>query len=193
MKHRLFIIFILVVSSLVMYSCGDESYTPRPKGYFRIEMPDPVYSVYENENCPYVFELPQYAVVRNYQDSVKEPCWKYIQFPDHNAEIFLSYKKVNNDVGAFMEDARALAYKHTIKADAIDETIVENPGKLYGIIYDIGGSAASSVQFYATDSTTNFIRGALYFNVAPQPDSLAPVIKQLRKDIEHLMTTIRWK
>ena len=61
------------------------------------------------------------------------------------------------------------------------------------MIYDIGGNAASSIQFYATDSTKHFIRGALYFNVAPQPDSLAPVIQYLRKDIVRLLTTLKWK
>lgn len=173
-------------------SC-DETYAPKPKGYFRIDLPVREYVSYQPEGCPYEFELPAYATAVAYHDSLQEPCWKYLRFPKLNGEIFLSYNPVKGDVSSLAEGARTLAYKHTVKANAIDETIVEVPGKLYGVIYDIGGNAASSIQFYATDSTRHFLRGALYFNVPPQPDSLAPVIKFLRKDIEHLITTIKWK
>jgi len=188
------LISILMVLSLMLlnFSCN-ETYTPRPKGFFRIELPEKDYHVYDGGDCPFRFEIPSYAVVENYRDTLREPCWKHIRFPQFNGEIFLSYKKVNGDVEAFIEDSRGLAYKHTVKADAIDETLLNVPGKLYGIIYDIGGSAASSVQFFATDSTHHFLRGALYFNVPPEPDSLAPVINFLRKDIERLMTTLEWK
>lgn len=175
-----------------MYSC-DESYTPRPKGYFRIELPEKKYSVYQSTDCPYSFDLPTYAQVINYQDSVAQPCWKYIRFPQFNAEIFLSYRKVENNIGKFIEDARTLAYKHTVKAESIDETYLETANGVHGMIYDIGGNAASSVQFYATDSTKHFIRGALYFNVAPQPDSLAPVIQFLREDIARMMSSLQLK
>lgn len=191
MKNSIkYLIFLLV--SVLIYSC-DESYTPRPKGYFRIELPEKKYSVYHNADCGYSFDLPVYAKVVNYQDSVAQPCWKYIRFPEFNAEIFLSYREVDNDIGKFIEDARTLAYKHTVKAESIDETYLETANGVHGMIYDIGGNAASSVQFYATDSTSHFIRGALYFNVAPQPDSLAPVIQFLREDIARMVTSLQLK
>jgi len=158
----------------------DESYTPKPKGYFRIELPEKNYAVYEPANCLYSFDLPQYAQVLPYNDSVAEPCWKYIRFPRYNAEIFLSYKKVENNVSTFIEDV-------------IDETLIETPNKVFGIIYDIGGNAASPVQFYMTDSTSHFVRGALYFNHPPQPDSLAPVVEFLREDIIRMVSSTRWK
>jgi len=182
---------VLLAVSMLMYSC-DESYTPRPKGYFRIELPEKKYSNYQNTDCPYTFDLPVYARVINYQDSVTQPCWKYIRFPEFNAEIFLSYRKVDTNIGKFIEDARTLAYKHTVKAESIDETYIETANGIHAMIYDIGGNAASSVQFYATDSTSHFIRGALYFNVAPQPDSLAPVIQFLRKDVEAMIVSMRF-
>jgi gliding motility-associated lipoprotein GldD len=181
-----------LVVTLIITGCN-ENYTPRPKGYFRIELPPKTYAPASLGSCPYSFELPSYATVVNYSDSVSEPCWKYIRFPVFNGEIFLSYKKINNNVSAYIEDARTLAYKHSVKADAIDETFIETPGKVYGIIYDIGGNAASSVQFYATDSINHFLRGALYFNVPPQPDSLAPVIQYLRQDIIRMISTTEWK
>lgn len=184
---------IAIFFSLTTTGCDESSYTPKPKGYFRIELPEKKYLVYGPENCPFEFEIPDYSVMMNYKDSVKEPCWNYLNFPSLNGEIFLSYVPVQNDLQILTENSRTLAYKHTVKADAINESVVETNTGVYGIIYDIGGNAASSVQFYATDSSKHFIRGALYFNVPPQPDSLAPVIRFLRRDIEHMLSTIKWK
>jgi gliding motility-associated lipoprotein GldD len=184
-------VYCLLLLSLVA-GC-DESYTPKPKGYFRIELPEKQYSGYEPQGCDYSFELPAYAAVAPYNDSVAEPCWKYIRFPRYKAEIFLSYKKVDNNVATYIEDAHTLAFKHSVKADIIDETLIETPNRVYGIIYDIGGNAASPLQFYVTDSTRHFIRGALYFNHPPQPDSLEPVVNFLREDVIRLVSTTMWK
>ncbi len=183
---------VLFFSLFLLLSCN-ETYTPRPTGYFRIALPEKKYHIYSDEKCPYIFEIPQYATVVPYQEAAREPCWKYIRYPAFNCEIFLSYKTVNNDLEKYIEDTRVLAYKHTVKADAIDETVMSVPTKLHGIIYDIGGSAASPVQFYVTDSVKHFLRGAMYFNVPPQPDSLAPVIQFLREDVVRMMSTLSWK
>jgi gliding motility-associated lipoprotein GldD len=57
----------------------------------------------------------------------------------------------------------------------------------------VGGNTASRYQFAATDSTQHFLRGALYFDVTPNVDSLKPVTDFLLKDIKHMMNTLRWK
>jgi len=62
------------------------------------------------------------------------------------------------------------------------------------IRYNIkGADAASTYQFYLTDSTSNFLRGALYFDLVPNNDSLSPVIDFLKADIEQMITSFRWK
>ncbi len=185
--------FLFVVFFTTLFTSCSQNQTPKPKGYFRIDLPEKKYTLYQNENCPFQFDLPVYAEVVNYRDSMAQPCWKYIRYPRFNAEIFLSYKSVNNNIDVYLEDTRTLAYKHTVKADAIDETLVTTKHGVAGMIYDIGGNAASSVQFYATDSVHHFLRGALYFNVTPQPDSLAPVIKFLREDIVRIMSTLEFR
>jgi|SRR5688572_5014406 len=185
-------IVVIIFGFICIVSC-DQTATPKPKGYFRIDLPEKQFITYSVDECPFEFDLPRYAIVANYHDSISQPCWKYIRFPRFNGEIFLSYKKIENNLNTFLEDSRTLAYKHTVKASAIDETIVITPNRVSGLIYDIGGNAASSVQFYVTDSTHHFIRGALYFNVAPQPDSLAPVIQFLREDVVRIMTSLKWK
>jgi gliding motility-associated lipoprotein GldD len=85
-------------------------------------------------------------------------------------------------------------YKHSVKADGIGETVFENTEKkIYGILYDLKGNTASSLQFVLTDSTKHFFRAALYIDNVPNKDSIAPVIEYLRKDVVQIMETFEWK
>ncbi len=117
-----------------------------------------------------------------------------IEFPQYKGKIYISYKPISHNIGALLEDSHTLAYKHSIKAEAINERLfIDEENRVYGVMYDITGDVASSVQFFVTDSVTHFVRGALYFNLQPNSDSLAPVIDFFREDIIHLIETIRWK
>jgi gliding motility-associated lipoprotein GldD len=124
-----------------------------------------------------------------------EPFWVNIDFPQFNGKIHISYKPVNNNLTQYLEDARTFVLKHIPKADAIDDSLVYRPeDKVYGLVYYIDGmQAASSCQFFVTDSSTHFLRGALYFNVTPNNDSLAPVIGFIQEDIRHMIKTFKWK
>ncbi len=183
------IINLLTVLIIFFVSCEQE-YTPKPREYFRIDLPEKKYQVFD-KNYPYKFENPVYSKII---DSKKDSFWVNIVFPGFNAAIYLTYKKINNNLPAYLEETRKFAYKHTVKADAINEYLLVHPEhNVYGILYEIKGNAASSVNFYATDSSSNFLRGALYFNVAPNKDSLAPVIEFITDDIAHLIETLEWK
>lgn len=169
------------------------SYTPKPRGFLRVEFPAREYVLFDSV-CPYTFEYPSYGKIVPDTDYITEPCWINIEFPDFDGKIHISYKEVHQNLNDFIEDSRALTYKHTIKADAIKETVYTNPElEVYGILYDIKGDAASSIQFYLTDSNAHFLRASLYFNVQPDKDSLAPVISFFREDIIHLVESFAWK
>jgi gliding motility-associated lipoprotein GldD len=171
-----------------------KSYTPKPRSYFRIDLPEKKYIPYRSEECGYSFEIPVYAKVVPFQGANAEPCWINIEFPGYKGILHITYKKLKgDDINAVMEDIHTLAYKHIIKADDIIEKPFYFPDrKVNGIVYDIKGNTASSLSFFATDSSKNFLSGALYFNVIPNKDSLAPVIKFFTTDIEHLIKTLNW-
>ncbi len=159
----------------------------------RIDFPEKVYRIYDSL-CPYSFEFPVYGKIVADTERIAEPCWINIEFKKFGGKLHISYKPVNHNVNKFIEDSRILAYKHTIKADAIRETVYTNDSaRVYGLLYEIKGDAASSVQFYLTDSNRHFLRGSLYFYVQPDADSLAPVIDFFLEDIRHLMETFEWK
>ncbi len=166
---------------------------PKPRGYFRLEFPEKQYRVFDSI-FPYRFNYPIYGQIVKDKYSGNEKYWINIEFPKHKAKIHISYREVHGNIDTLIEDIRTLAYKHTIKADAINEKLFSNPeNKVYGTLYEIKGNAASSFQFYVTDSVKHFLRGALYFSVHPNKDSLAPAIDFFGKDMIYLIETLEWK
>lgn len=186
---------ILMISFLALglISCEDD-FTPKPKGYMRIALPEKSYSAIETD-CPYTFETADYSEFIPDERVSAEPCWFDISYPQFKAKLHFSYKPINGDLPKFLEDSRALTNKHISQASNIDESvIIKDDTKVYGTIYMVEGSrAASTIQFHLTDSADHFLRGALYFNVAPNNDSLAPVIEFLEEDVLHLIETLEWK
>ncbi len=192
MRKKIF--YILSASLLILaFSCKKE-YTPKPRGYFRISFQEKTYHRFDSIALPYRFDIPAYSKVGPDNDRFAEATWVNVKIPAHKAEIHISYKNVENNLKQLTEDSRSLAYKHTIKADAINEQVYINPQKrIYGTIYMIDGNAASPLQFYLTDSTRHFLRGALYIREVPNIDSIRPVIDFLTPDIIRLIETTEWK
>lgn len=185
---------VLIISLLIfiLISCT-QVFTPKPRGYFRITFPEREYQNLKG-NYPYKFEHPTYSNIKPDKSRIAQPYWIDVAFPQFKARLHISYQKLQGNADDFYEDCRDLAYKHTIKADAINEKMfVDKRKKVYGILYDIRGNAASSMQFFLTDSIENYLRGALYFNVHPNKDSLKPVIDFLSDDIIHLIETFEWQ
>jgi gliding motility-associated lipoprotein GldD len=182
----------LIIVGCTLYGCANQA-VPKPVGHFRIDFPAKIYRLYDT-TCPFTFEYPVYGNISYDVGKISEPCWFNIEFPGYRAKIHVSYKKIHGDLASILDEAHEFAYSHTIKADAITEQPWLNPAnRVYGILYDIKGNAASSVQFIVTDSLNNFLRGALYFTAEPNEDSLAPVINFFREDIMHLIETLKWK
>ncbi|MCU4173643.1 gliding motility lipoprotein GldD [Carboxylicivirga sp. N1Y90] len=184
--------FAICLVVFVSTSCRRHQ-APKPRAYFRIEMPEKEYQSFQSA-FPYTFSYPKYAEVIIDSSKNAEDYWLNLSFPQFNSQIHVSYKSIDDNFVELLEDSRRLAYKHTIKADAINELLFENKEhQVLSILYDIQGDAASPVQFLATDSVHHFLRGSLYFNSIPNKDSLAPVIDFIKEDMIHLIETIEWK
>jgi gliding motility-associated lipoprotein GldD len=184
---------LLAFMAVVITSCVDDA-LPKPTGYFRIDLPQKEYrSINDSVPFPFLFELPQYGAI-NLKRTEDSPNFFNVDFPRYGARIHFSYIKVDSNFNRLLEESRRLAYEHTVKAQEINEELIINEAAhVYGTYYSIKGNAASSDQFFMTDSSNHFVRGALYFNVAPNPDSLGPVHDFLQQDIVHLIETFKWK
>jgi gliding motility-associated lipoprotein GldD len=195
MRVKNIFLLLTLTSTLILFFQGcREDYAPKPRGYFRIDFPEKEYVRFDT-TYPYSFEYPVYAKVVPDTRASSEPYWINIDFPQYQGRIHISYKPVNNNLTGYLEDARTFVVKHIPKADAIDDSLVYRPeDRVFGLVYYIEGSqAASPCQFFVTDSSAHFLRGALYFNVTPNNDSLAPVIDFIREDIRHMLKTFKWK
>ena len=190
--HSKFFYYSFLAALYLFFASCNNDYTPKPRGFFRISFPKKEYGHYAAD-CSFEFEYPVYAEIIPDDDPKAERCWFNLEFPTFKGTLHLSYKPLNGNIRKYTEDSRTLAMKHSIKAEAINETPITTANRVYGMMYEIEGNAASSVQFFLTDSSKHFLRGALYFNVAPQADSLAPVIDFISKDIQHFIATFRWK
>jgi gliding motility-associated lipoprotein GldD len=186
-------LILVLILIFVLAGCRQD-YTPKPRGYFRIDLPEKQYTRFDS-TYPYSFEYPVYAKITADARSTSEPFWINIDFPEFQGRIYISYKTVKDNLSEYLEDSRTFVVKHIPKADAIDDSLVYRPeDRVFGLIYYIEGSqAASPCQFFLTDSSAHFLRGALYFNVSPNNDSLAPVLSFIEEDIRHLVSTFRWK
>jgi len=197
-KKEINIVLLFILLSVIP-GCREVN-VPKPKGHFRIDLPQKEYRLFNNNEAaekefPFSFEYPVYGNLSFESDKTKKAGWFNIEFPRYGAKIYLTYRAINNDFDGLMEQTYKMNVKnHISKADAINEQVFNNPRKsVYGILYDLKGNTATAVQFYATDSINNYLRGSLYFNAEPNADSLAPVIDFFRKDIIHLVESLEWK
>jgi len=193
MKTSVYIVLTLL--TVLLYGACSRDYQPKPRGYNRLELPPPAYRI-SPDTLPYQFEYSTHARFLKDTSWVSEKHWVEIFYPELNATIHVTYKRVNGNptlLKEYFQDAYTLTSKHQIKAYAIDETIVRTPSGKTAVIAELDGEVPSQFQFTMTDSSKNFVRGALYFNVRVQNDSLQPAIEYMKKDVMHLINTLRWK
>ena len=185
--HCTFFIFLFI-------SCDNKNYQPKPRGYFRIDLPQKEYMKLDTMKY-YSFEYPAYSEITPDYYSLHEKEWINIEYPNHKGTIHISYKTIEDNLDKYLEDSYSMMIKHISRAVGIrDSVVINRDRKVYGLVYFLEGEGvASPLQFYLTDSVNHFMRGSLYFNVRTNNDSLAPVIDFITDDIRHLIETIEWK
>ncbi len=201
---------------LLLAACNS-NYTSKKTGYYNIPLPSKKYQLFNDSTFPYSFEYPVYAAIvkdSNYLDKNPENVyWRNIDFEKFNAKIFLSYKAIGgkalykikqangtykdsigiNDYDKMINDAFNLTNKNEDKSTGKKDSLFKTANNISGILFKLEGDVATQRQFFMTDSTKHFLRGALYFYCTPKADSLRPIVQFLQKDIDHLIETFKWK
>lgn len=186
MKQLLLILF----SAIVLTGC-EETFVAKPRGYFRIALPEKQYVEY-NAPCNTTFDIPSFAKVEIINQSA-DSCWYNLYFPRYKARIHCTYLRFDGSVTPLIEDAYNFAFKHEVKANAIRRSeFKQDSTSTFGMLYELTGDVASPLQFFVSDSTSHFLRGSLYFHHHSNADSVQPVVDYFKADIEHLMQTIQW-
>jgi len=209
--------FILLILAAAFVTACNSTYTSKKKGYFRIDLPEHKYVSFDTAGFPYSFEYPVYGNIikdSTYFDSSPEnPFWINIDFPKLNARVFLSYKIIGgkaiyklkqpdgsyrdsagiNQFDKMVNDAFNLTNKNQAVTSSIKDSLFITPNGITGVFFKVGGNAATAKQFFLSDTTKHFLRGALYFDATPNADSLRPIQDFLQADLDHLLKSFRWK
>ena len=191
--RRLAILYQLWAVFCLMTACQHD-YTPKPLGYNRLNLPDPSYTLLP-DSLPFSFEYSNHAELLDDTSAISERFWIEIYYPEIKANVHITYKPIRSKklLKEFLDDSYTLTAKHQIKAYAINEVISTTPSGKTAVIAELEGEVPSQFQFTLTDSSRNFLRGALYFNTRVANDSLAPAIEYMKKDIMHMINTLEWK
>jgi hypothetical protein len=208
-------LFLIIFVGL-LFSCNS-NYTSKKEGYFKIDFPKKQYTTFNEPGYPYTFEYPVYAKIAKdstyFLEGAKNPYWINIEFPTFNGTIFISYKKIGglsdykvkdaagkyhdstgvNSFEKMVNDAYNLTYKNDVKAYSIQDSLMHTSNGISGVFFKVSGDVATAKQFFLSDTTHHFLRGALYFDATPNEDSLRPVNDFLQQDMKHLINTLRWK
>ena len=177
----------LLLFSLLFISCQQEV-IPKPKAYLSLEYPKKAYQKLPISR-PYSFDVLESSILKDEQNG-----WLKIQYPALKASIDITYRAIDNNLLELLTEAEKLVFKHTLKAEEItSKDFLNTKKKVFGSMYEITGNAASQIQFHATDSTNNFIKGSLYFYTKPNYDSILPAVTYIKKDILRLMETLKWQ
>ncbi len=180
-------------------ACRQERDVPKPKGYYAIDFPQlDSLKHFDASDCYFTFDYPNYVALERdtlfFNEKPDDPCWLNLKYTSLNGIVHMSYKSLNNnDIYDLTEDYHAMKNKHVVKADYIDESVINNSQKhLYGLISEVGGDVASAYQFYITDSVHNFVRGSLYFRTEPNADSLKPAVNFVKQDLVQILQSWQW-
>ncbi len=192
------IIKSFIIGLVIVCASCNSNFVPKPRGYFKINLPEKKYQVFDLPGYPYTFEYPVYArIIKDstfFGDATENPWWINIDFPQFNGRIYVSYKEIGaNKLDKLLNDAFSLTNKHTSKASSIDDSIINTANNIHGMFFRVGGNVATANQFFVTDSTKHFLRGALYFDATPNEDSLGVVSDFLLLDMKHIINTFKWR
>jgi len=198
MKIKNIIACCLLPIACCLASCNSE-YNPKPRGYFKIELPQKNYQSFDRAGYPYTFEYPVYGeIIKDslfFGEQPENDYWINVDFAELGGRIHLSYKRIeNNNFDSLVADAFNMSRKqHTYKATAIDDSFYTTPNNYGAAYFTLKGNTATGNQFFVTDSVKHFLRGSLYFNATPNADSIQPVNDFLRRDVEHMINTLKWR
>ena len=181
-------VFILLFTAFLAWNCEENATLPKPEAMLRLEYPNAITKRLDT-SCDYSFDYNELAFAER-----SDNCALTLEYPSMNGTIFLTYKRVNDNLKALIVDAEKLSSEHMKKADGFfEQPFVNADSKVYGMFYEVKGNTASQAQFYVTDSTEHFLTGSLYFKAKPNYDSILPAAIYLQRDIRKIMESLRWK
>ena len=170
----------------VLVSC-DSSKIPKQNAFFAPQFKLPTYNLTATD-CNYVFSKNKIARIE-YIDN----CNFNIIYDNLNAKIFFSSINLNNNFPEIIKIFDERIIENSSSASHVKVSEYEDSKiSVYSRMFNYVGNTPSNVQFYLTDSISNFLAGSLFFNIEPNYDSLLPYINYIKTDIRKLIENFQW-
>ncbi|NBB89361.1 MAG: hypothetical protein GVX96_06230 [Bacteroidetes bacterium] len=189
---------LLLGMSFLFFSCSEETGTPKPRMFPKVEYPEGNFEFLDRENCPFTFKVPDYTDIERdpkYQRlNPPHECWFNIVYPMFQARLYCSYAPLSGveSFDNYKGDAFDIVDQINRRSDYMEEYRFENPQGVSGIVFDFSGPAASPMQFFLSDTTRHFFKMALYYDTQNEPDSLGPISEFIKRDMGHMLETFQW-
>jgi gliding motility-associated lipoprotein GldD len=181
------IVGLVALVFFITVGCQDDTFIPKPKAMLRLEYPRAVEAQFQNDDFSFNYNLQAKPLVKNKNAII-------LEYPEMKGAIFITHKKIENNLDKLIADAQKLSFEHLKKADNITpRTFMNEEAKVYGTYFQIIGDAASPSQFYLTDSINHFVTGSTYFYTKPNYDSILPAATYLQADMRAIMETMQWR
>lgn len=195
------VLFFFILSLLFTACGGGDIPIPKPRSYPRVDYPIRDYVSTQADYCPFSFDMPASATMRQettfFDDAPPNECWFDLKLAEGlNGSVHFSYYPLETlaEFEWHRDKAFQLTGEHMKRASDIQEIVINRAdAKVHGVAFDVSGPAASPFQFFLTDSTQHFLRGALYFDAVVNPDSLAPIIAYAKEDVFRMVETFEWE
>lgn len=192
-------LLIILTVTFLFTACGDEDYTPKPRVYPKMDLPNQAYKNFENTFCGFTFQQPVATKVEKKKEFLGEKaandCWFNLHYPALNGSVHFTYYRITKERPLYklVGDVYKMEDQHIEKATGTShEAVVRRADNVFGEIANIGGDVGTPFHFYLTDSTTHFIRAGLTFNASANSDSLAPAVNYVKEDMMTLIKTFQW-
>ena len=184
------IIISLFFFTLMIFSCN-EANLPKQNGFLRIEFKEPYYSIHEEIDTPFNF---YYNSNSTDLDQIGNNQFLF-DYSDLNLSLNLSFYNIisSQDLEEKSRDFSLILDTHTKKSNGVILREYDNDNRrIFGKLYEIKGDVASPIQFYLTDSISNFISGSVNLKFKSNYDSIYPSIQYVKNDILVLFESINW-
>ena len=186
--------YLLLIIPFASCVQKQEPPVPKPTGYFRLNTPEIAYQHWDSI-LPFSFEYSKNAIL-SFQQKEKNVYWVDIQYPSFAAVFKMTCFPVNDNLHSLMwnEEEQVMFHVERRMTDDIQFSMVNDPEeRVFGRLYELEGKhVATPFKFWLTDSAQYFVKGALYFNFAPNNDSLAPIIDYLKNDALFMVESWKW-
>ena len=184
------IISLLLIFFTIFCSCVENN-LPKQRAFLRIEFKEPYYSIYEEIDTPFNF---YYNSNSTDLDQIGNNQFLF-DYSDINLSLNLSFHNIksSHDLEKKLGDFSLILDTHTKKSNGVILREYDNDNRrIFGKLYEIKGDVASPVQFYLTDSLSNFINGSVNLKFKSNYDSIFPSIQYVKNDILVLFESINW-